>query len=152
MRKINIMVPLGWRYRNPLNITRGRNRWEGEIPKIGRFCKFSSFYYGLRAAYLLLTSYQKMGYYTVEKIVRRWAPPIENHTQAYIGHVCRRLKLQPGDAVPFDQLPNLIVAMGEMEIGKTWFHRYSIRSGMDILCKNNNLPFPSLLTEGQNLI
>ena len=53
------------------------------------FVQFESMAYGYRAAWKVLESYWKHFYrlresFTVENIIRRWAPPVENHTDSYV--------------------------------------------------------------------
>jgi hypothetical protein len=82
------MVALGLRNNNPLNIRASRDVFDGEVTEsVGSFKQFSSSKYGYRAAFVLLGTYLKTGRNTLEKILRSWAPPIENQTSAYIASV-----------------------------------------------------------------
>lgn len=91
----------GWRNRNPGNIEHSTaNKWQGLAgpPSDGRFCRFVSHEFGLRALAVLLVSYQdRHGLRTVRAIVTRWAPPRENDTAAYITAVARRIGVGPDD-------------------------------------------------------
>ena len=77
----------GLRNNNPLNIekTRGGNPWQGEVvpSKDKRFAQFTTVAYGYRAAFKLLNNYQRnYGLDTIRKMIGRWAPSEENHTDA----------------------------------------------------------------------
>lgn len=87
--------PRGLRNNNPLNIekTKGGNQWQGEIvpSKDSRFAQFTSIAYGYRAAFKLLNNYQRnYGIDTIRKMISRWAPSNENHTEAYVKAVSDR--------------------------------------------------------------
>lgn len=93
------------RNNNPLNIRRGKTKWLGEVMglKVRNnngdveivteeydrvFCQFQTLEQGWRAAFLLLKKYINVyGCNTIEKIVKRWAPPSENATLTYINDV-----------------------------------------------------------------
>ena len=88
-------TPRGLRNNNPLNIekTKGGNPWQGEIvpSKDSRFAQFTSMAYGYRAAFKLLNNYQRnYGLDTIRKMISRWAPSNENHTEAYVKAVSDR--------------------------------------------------------------
>lgn len=115
---------LGVRNRNPLNIRYvAANRWKGlhpTQPNVKGFCRFVHFDAGYRAAILLMKTYiQKRGCDTVEKIIRRWAPPSENRTELYIAAVCGRSRLDRKERVSVDgmQIPRLVAAMARQETG-----------------------------------
>jgi len=81
----------GIRNNNPGNIRWG-DEWQGLVPQAQRtdksFCQFISSEYGIRAMIIILRNYQsKYGLKTITGIVKRWAPPNENDTQAYIRSV-----------------------------------------------------------------
>ncbi|WP_323170110.1 structural protein [Pantoea agglomerans] len=81
----------GIRNNNPGNIRWG-DEWKGLVPQPQRtdksFCQFISPEYGIRAMIIILRNYQsKYGLKTIAGIVKRWAPPNENDTQAYIRSV-----------------------------------------------------------------
>jgi len=84
------MKPRGLRNNNPLNIRHSADIFQGEIIGADKaFKTFSSMPYGYRAAFITLATYLSKGCNTIEKIVTRWAPPIENNTGAYIANVER---------------------------------------------------------------
>jgi hypothetical protein len=80
------MTPRGIRNNNPLNIRHNADVFQGEITGNDKsFKTFSTMPYGYRAGFTILHTYlTKYGCNTIEKIISRFAPPIENNTQAYI--------------------------------------------------------------------
>lgn len=80
--------------KNPLNIRySSRNKWKGQIGNSHGFCSFISMEYGVRASLVLLRSYIRRGYNTIDLIINRWAPPSENNTEAYIAFVSGKTKI-----------------------------------------------------------
>lgn len=93
----------GYRNRNPGNIEHlAVNKWQGlaDPPSDGRFCRFTSHEFGLRALAVLLITYQdRHGLRTLRGIVNRWAPPGENDTASYVAAVARRMGIGPDDRI-----------------------------------------------------
>ena len=98
----------GLRNNNPGNIDyHESNQWKGlnpNRPSDGRFCIFVSPEFGIRAMARLIKNYTKRdglpgvggtGIDTVEEIINRWAPPIENVTSAYVEQVAKALGVKP---------------------------------------------------------
>lgn len=90
---MTVPVSRGIRNNNPGNIRWG-DEWQGLVPKVQRtdksFCQFVKPEYGIRAMIIILRNYQrKYGLDTVTGIIKRWAPPNENNTQAYINSVAQ---------------------------------------------------------------
>ena len=82
------MTPRGLRNNNPLNIRHNADVFQGETKgNDTSFKTFSSMAYGYRAAFVTLATYLSRGWNTIEKIVARWAPPIENDTEKYVASV-----------------------------------------------------------------
>lgn len=84
-------IPRGIRNNNPLNIRVG-NSWRGEveIPTDKDFEQFQTMFWGLRAGFVLLRRYiTRYQLNTIEKIISRWAPNNENHTEDYIEMVSK---------------------------------------------------------------
>ncbi len=93
----------GIRNNNPGNIRWGEE-WQGLVPTAQRtdksFCQFTSPEYGLRAMVIILRNYQrKYGLNTVSGIIKRWAPPNENNTQAYINSVAQATGVAPDQRI-----------------------------------------------------
>lgn len=83
----------GIRNNNPGNIEYNKKKpikWQGlDEPKHdGRFCRFITPIYGIRAIARLLITYQdKHKICTIEGIISRYAPSTENNTRAYVRSV-----------------------------------------------------------------
>lgn len=75
---------------NPLNIRATDSKWIGAIEPKNGFLQFSTLVAGVRCAlYLILRTYKKRGWKTIEEIITHWAPPSDgNQTQSYIDFVC----------------------------------------------------------------
>ncbi|WP_182212417.1 hypothetical protein [Stenotrophomonas acidaminiphila] len=93
-------TPRGIRNNNPGNIEINQaNKWQGVMPRERmtaeqrdekRFVVFASPAWGIRAlATLLINYFDRHGLDTINKIVNRWAPPVENDTNAYARAVAR---------------------------------------------------------------
>lgn len=83
----------GIRNNNPGNIRWG-DEWKGLVPETQRtdksFCQFKAPEFGIRAMIIILRNYQsKYGLKSITGIIKRWAPPNENDTQAYISSVAQ---------------------------------------------------------------
>ncbi|WP_446905314.1 hypothetical protein [Aeromonas veronii] len=102
----------GLRNNNPGNIDyHPSNPWQGldnDKPTDGRFCRFISPEYGIRAMARVLKNYTKRdglpgvgapGIDTVQEIINRWAPPSENVTCAYVEQVAKALGVKPDDTI-----------------------------------------------------
>ncbi|MCG7544093.1 hypothetical protein MHM93_07850 [Pseudoalteromonas sp. MM17-2] len=115
-------APLNVRNNNPLNVRDNpANDWQGQIGARQGFARFRSVDYGFRAAYITLQTYRtKHGADTIDTIVRRWAPPSENHTQNYINYVSQRVNLSPFAPLEPQHYPLLIDAMADMEGPNNW--------------------------------
>lgn len=94
-------IPRGIRNHNPGNIERQADvRWQGAAADQSsdpRFVVFEAPRWGIRAIARILITYQdKHNLRTVEGVINRWAPPIENNTSGYAALVRKRL----GDLAP----------------------------------------------------
>ena len=118
------MIPRGIRNNNPLNIRIG-NKWKGETSENtdGVFEQFTRMEYGIRAAFILLRRYiNRYHLNSVQKIVSRWAPRNENHTEKYIEHVCKRMAIFPTTKIAFEDkatMVSLVDAMAIYECGQS---------------------------------
>lgn len=137
-----IKVSRGERNCNPLNIVKG-SRWKGlrSEQTDPRFCQFVSMAYGWRAALILIRNYitgvnsAKVRFNTIEKIINRWAPATENHTESYINHVCALTGIHRSTTVYWSDrktIVEIVWAMADMECGKR-FPKYEIESAYNIL-------------------
>jgi len=88
---MNDKKAIGVRENNPGNIVYNpRTKWQGlaDPPHSGRFCRFKTPVYGIRALARVLIVYQdKHGLETIHELISRWAPPIENDTLSYAHQV-----------------------------------------------------------------
>lgn len=115
-------TPRGIRNNNPLNIRIG-NSWLGEVPNPtdSEFEQFVSVRYGLRAAFYILRRYiRRYGRNTPAKIIRAWAPAVENNTQRYIELVCKRSLIAPDEVIDYadkNTMVRLVKAMAFVECG-----------------------------------
>lgn len=115
------MVPRGIRNNNPLNIRKGNN-WKGERhPQTDKsFEEFETMEMGIRAGFKLLKNYitgyggKVAPYNTVEKIVKRWAPPTENATRNYIDFVCKDAGVDARSVVSFRDRGTMVAIVDAM--------------------------------------
>lgn len=137
-------LPRGLRNNNPLNIRKG-NDWMGERrnQKDKAFEEFETIELGLRAGFIIIFNYIRKLYLrprcnTPATIIRRWAPPSENNTQRYLGVVCKRSKLIPGEVLQTsdkDKLCSLVAAMCFVECGQE-IPMDVIEKGYDLAAKS----------------
>lgn len=108
---------------NPGNIRRSSSRYRGEVrpSRDPDFKQFESIEWGYRAIFVTLNTYRrKYGLRTIREMISRWAPPVENHTEAYIRAVTARTGFSAGavlDTRSRKQMVPLIAAMSEVENG-----------------------------------
>lgn len=79
--------------------------------------------YGIRAGVKnLQTYYNRDGLKSVSKIINKWAPPLENHTDNYINYVATRMGVIKDSALAYnsDTFAMLVSYMSEMELGKNF--------------------------------
>lgn len=132
------ITPRGLRNNNPGNIRLTRTVWAGQIiPGTDRsFCQFQTMAYGYRAMLMTLRNYRrKHGCSTVADFIRRWAPPIENDTAAYIRSVCRTLQVPDSYVPDIDDrtvMCNLAAAISKVENGVDAVMN-DVLSGWDLL-------------------
>jgi hypothetical protein len=108
----------GTKNNNWLNIEyHSANKWLGQVGAAGRFCIFDNVIHGLRAGIKILESYLREGHDTIEKIITKYAPPIENDTDRYIAHVCEWSGLRADTPLTSLDLPRIVQAMAREETG-----------------------------------
>ena len=102
------MTPRNIRNNNPLNIRRSKDKWQGLDAKQNdpSFFKFESMEMGWRAAFVILTKtyYHKYRLFTIRKIIKRWAPSVENDTDAYIKKVSDLTGIDPDEPLGIPSL------------------------------------------------
>lgn len=117
-------IPRGLRNCNPGNLRHGPSSWQGLRPvqTDPDFCQFQTLVWGYRAlAKTLLTYAERRGLTTVSDIIRRWAPPTENLTEAYVRAVCRITGLGPTERLDLRHeatLTALAAAISQHENGR----------------------------------
>ena len=117
-------LPRGLRNNNPLNIIRSATKWQGmsETQTDKHFVQFKTLAYGYRAAFLLIRTYmRKYGLLSIEQIIRRWAPPSENNTAAYIRTVSEMLGIKRDAMLHWQneaEMIALVQAMAYVENGR----------------------------------
>ena len=111
----------GLRNCNPLNIRRVAGaKWKGQSTIQGdkEFVQFEKLEWGLRAAFVLLRTYnEKYQAVCIEDIIARWAPPSENDTKKYIETVCKLTGFGGRERLTEAQWPTLVKAMAQVECG-----------------------------------
>lgn len=113
---------------NPGNIRHSSTRWQGElaVSESARvldadFKTFMSMAYGYRAMFKLLHNYSTLyGISTLEGMIFRWAPPVENNSSAYLAAVASWSGIAPSsrvDTTDSTTMTALVSAMSRMENG-----------------------------------
>ena len=114
---LQFMTPRNIRNNNPLNIRRSKDKWQGLDAKQSDslFFKFESMEMGWRAAFIILTKtyYHKYRLFTIRKIISRWAPSVENDTEAYVKRVSDLTGIDPDEPLGIPSLyPSRWMAVG----------------------------------------
>ena len=114
-----IRTPRGYRNNNPLNIRKTETRWQGQIDGDDKdFCTFVSPVYGWRAALIILMrTYRKRGWKTIQEIIAHWAPDNENDTAAYTRNMVRLTGIPPDRVLKMADYKPLAKAMARFENG-----------------------------------
>lgn len=104
--KAQLALVRGIRNNNPGNIEYNpATKWQGldNPPTDGRFCRFKSAPYGIRAiARTLIVYYDQHGIDTIREAFNRYAPPSDkNDTAAYIAAICKDVGAAAGQKVDF---------------------------------------------------
>ena len=134
----------GLRNNNPLNIRRvAGQHWKGEILPLegaggSAFVQFSSLDWGIRAAFVLLSTYStKYHANCIRDIISRWAPPTENDTERYIRNVCFWTGYGGLQRLTEQDWPRLIGAMARQECGEV-LSEDIINRGYELYKTNNH--------------
>ena len=97
-------LPRGIRNHNPGNIRRTNTIWRGMVPDQSGDAEFVVFLeplWGLRALGRVLRTYYDLYHCrSVATILRRYAPPTENKTDAYIAAVAKTLNVASDAELP----------------------------------------------------
>ena len=92
----------GIRNNNPGNIRHSAIKWQGmsDTQTDSAFVQFISPEYGIRALSKLLDTYSiSYGLNTVQGIINRYAPSVENNTGSYVAAVAGALGVAPDQAI-----------------------------------------------------
>ena len=114
----------GYRNNNPCNIRISTDKFQGEVqPSQDKdFKQFETAAYGYRAAFRILKTYiNNYKCDTIRKIISRWAPKSENHTESYIKVVSERSGIPADDTVYADNremMIRIVAAMSFVENGR----------------------------------
>lgn len=101
----------GIRNNNPGNIDRNATKWQGMAAAQSdpRFVVFISPQFGIRALARTLLTYQSQhNLKTIRQIINRWAPPVENNTDAYVRAVAEKVGVYPDEAVEVDSIATML--------------------------------------------
>lgn len=113
----------GYRNNNPLNIRKNDDVFQGEVipSKDNAFKEFKTMAYGYRAGFVVLrTYYNNYKLDTIRKLISRFAPSNENHTDNYVHTVCSRTKINENEPIRYDKdtMIGIVAAMSYVENGK----------------------------------
>ena len=127
-------LPRGIRNKNPGNIKLGTN-WDGLADEQSDpvFCIFSEAVWGIRALMRILLTYRfTHNRKNIDSIIKRWAPPSENDTDAYIVFVSKKMGIEPMDMIDnsIEAYLPLVKAIIQMENGMQPYDDELIVEGM----------------------
>jgi hypothetical protein len=127
----------GLRNNNPGNIVDDGTDWEGlDTPRNdGRFLRFTSAEYGIRALGRVLTNYVTHDGVapTVNAIIARFAPPSENDTASYITTVAQQLAVDVDTTLDLPSVvPALVAAIVSHENGINPYSADTIAAGLSL--------------------
>lgn len=128
-------LPRGIRNNNPGNIRKSGDAWQGlaDIQPDTEFFSFADPVYGIRALAKILRNYRdRYGLTTVQGIINRWAPPVENNTSAYVRAVAAKVGVAPTEPLAWDagQLRRLVSAIIQHENGQQPYSMATIADGI----------------------
>lgn len=131
--------PRGIRNHNPGNLDRTTDKWQGmaeDQSSDPRFVVFVAPHWGIRALVKVLLSYQRRHKLkTIRQIIDRWAPPVENNTEAYIAQVAKACGVDPDDTIDIQNkavLRALVTSIIRHENGQQPYGAGVIELGIDL--------------------
>lgn len=94
------------RLNNPMGLKHSNDKFQGEITSLDPvFKQFIDASHGIRAGVkTLLTYYRDHGLDSVDAIINRWAPSIENNTSAYVTAVSEGMGVQDTETLDLEQV------------------------------------------------
>lgn len=129
----------GLRNNNPGNIRKTGDKWRGlsATQTDKSFFQFTDAKYGIRAMGKLLKNYQtRYGLKSVNDIINRWAPPVENNTSSYVVHVADLLGVGINDNINLndtDVLIELVKGVIKHENGVNPYSDATIADGIALI-------------------
>jgi hypothetical protein len=117
-------IPRGLRNNNPGNIRINSDLFQGEVrpSKDKSFKQFETMAYGYRAIFKILSNYYRnYKLDTIRKMIGRWAPPKENHTEKYIQFVSDYAGIPADDPINIndrEQMIRIVAGMSRFENGR----------------------------------
>ena len=127
-------LPRGIRNKNPGNIKLGTD-WDGLADEQSDpvFCVFKEAVWGIRALMRILLTYRfTHNRKNIDSIIKRWAPPSENDTDAYIVFVSKKMGIEPMEIIDnsIEAYLPLVKAIIQMENGMQPYDDELIVEGM----------------------
>lgn len=130
-------IPRGVRNNNPGNLRlNAGTKWQGtDCPQTdSAFVCFEAPKWGIRALCTVLRTYHKKHRLdTVEGLIRRWAPPVENDTDSYAEFVAGRLGVSVDetiDVLQWDTMRKLVESIITAENGYQPYKAETIDAGL----------------------
>lgn len=93
------------RLNNPMGLKHSTDKFQGEITSLDPvFKQFIDASHGIRAGVkTLFTYFRDHGLNTIESIIGRWAPSVENSTAAYITAVAEGMGVQEDEIINLEE-------------------------------------------------
>lgn len=126
------------RNNNPLNIRENdwaNDDWVGEHKRDldSQFEEFIDPEHGFRAAYKIINRYRKVyNLYSINAIIKRFAPKSENDTNAYVDYLTEKLNKLSWTPVWESEMPDLLFWMAEYEGAKGAFTMEQVLKGIQL--------------------
>ncbi len=134
----------GIRNNNPGNIRHSTIKWFGaeDIKLDNEFVTFKKPEYGIRAIVKILSTYYRAKKAkdgskidTVKEVIDRWAPPIENNTNAYSKHVAQLLNIdenKPINLLQYHIMYSLVLSIIHHENGTQPYSAEVVEEGLKL--------------------
>lgn len=138
MTAANKDVKRGIRNNNPGNIRiNNANDWLGKVPveknSDGEYEQFVAPQYGVRAIGKLLRTYRRNGFDTIEEIITRYAPEVDNnHTTNYINFVSGQTGIPKWQTLYDFNIPAVTAAIIHFENGEQPYSEDFIQKSLEL--------------------
>lgn len=110
-------IPRGIRNNNPGNLRVSGSQWKGKVPLhlntdyncqtgqiVRSFEQFETWPLGVRALIVLLRGYiERDGLRTIQQIINKYAPPVENNTGSYVTRLASYAGISPTTPISFNK-------------------------------------------------